>query len=83
MKTPAGSCAIVLAFVGVVARISDLPVGALVIDVADAAGRELVWRGICVNAIDIDAKPGKRDGHRQDARDNPDEPPAQSARLMA
>ena len=86
MKTPAGLCAIVLlAFVGVVAvaRISELPVGALVIDVADAARRELVWRGIGVKAIDIDAKPEKRDGHRQNGRDNPDERPTQSARLIA
>jgi hypothetical protein len=86
MKTPAGSCAIVLlAFVGVVAvaRIGERPVGALVIDVADAARRELVWRGIGVNAIDIDAKPEKRGDHRQDGRDNPDELPAQSARLIA
>ena len=48
MKTPAGLRAIVLlAFVGVVAvaRISERPVGALVIDDADAARRELVWRG--------------------------------------
>jgi hypothetical protein len=86
MKTPAGLCAIVLlVFVGVVAvvRISELPVGALVIDLADAATRELVCRGIGLKAIDIDAKPEKRDGHRQDGRDNPDELPARSARLIA
>ena len=43
------------------ARVNELPVGALVIDLADAARRELVWRGIGVKAIDIDAKPEKRD----------------------
>jgi hypothetical protein len=43
------------------ARISELPVGALVIDLADAARRELVWRGIGVKEINIEAKPEKRD----------------------
>jgi hypothetical protein len=60
--TPAGEVfldkRIVAAFA---ARISELPVGALVIDLADAARRELVWRGIGVKEINIDAKPEKRD----------------------
>jgi hypothetical protein len=43
------------------ARLNELPVGALVIDLADAAKRELVWRGIGVKEIDVDAKPEKRD----------------------
>ncbi len=43
------------------ARINELPVGALVIDLADAARLELVWRGMGVKEIDIDAKPEKRD----------------------
>ena len=43
------------------ARLNELPIGALVIDLADAARRELVWRGIGVKAIDIEAKPEKRD----------------------
>jgi hypothetical protein len=42
-------------------RITDLPVGALVIDLSDAARQELVWRGIGMKAIDINAKPEKRD----------------------
>jgi hypothetical protein len=43
------------------ARLNDIPVGALVIDLADAAKRELVWRGVGMNEIDITAKPEKRD----------------------
>jgi hypothetical protein len=43
------------------ARVNELPVGALVIDLADAAKRELVWRGVGVKEIDIDANPDKRD----------------------
>jgi hypothetical protein len=43
------------------ARRNDIPVGALVIDLADAAKRELVWRGVGMNEIDVNAKPEKRD----------------------
>jgi uncharacterized protein DUF4136 len=43
------------------ARLNDIPVGALVIDLADAAKRELVWRGVGMNEIDVNAKPEKRD----------------------
>jgi hypothetical protein len=43
------------------ARRNDIPVGALVIDVADAAKRELVWRGVGTDDIDVNAKPEKRD----------------------
>ena len=43
------------------ARLHDIPVGALVIDVADAATRELVWRGVGIDDIDVYAKPEKRD----------------------
>ena len=38
----------------------DIPVRALVIDVADAAKRELVWRGVGIDEIDVYAKPEKR-----------------------
>jgi Domain of unknown function (DUF4136) len=43
------------------ARVNDIPVGALIIDVTDAAKRELVWRGASVNEIDVHAKPEQRD----------------------
>jgi Domain of unknown function (DUF4136) len=43
------------------ARLNDIPVGALVIDLANAATRELVWRGVGTSEIDLDAKPEKRD----------------------
>ena len=38
----------------------DIPVRALVIDVADAAKRERVWRGVGIDEIDVDANPEKR-----------------------
>jgi hypothetical protein len=43
------------------ARLNDIPVGGLVIDLVDASKRALVWRGVGVNAIDVEAKPEKRD----------------------
>jgi hypothetical protein len=43
------------------ARLNDIPVGALVIDLTNAATRELVWRGVGMNEIDLNAKPDKRD----------------------
>ena len=43
------------------ARLNDVPVGALVIDLANASTRELVWRGVGMSEIDLDAKPDKRD----------------------
>jgi len=43
------------------ARLNDIPVGGLVIDLVDASTRQLVWRGIGVDQIDVEAKPEKRD----------------------
>jgi hypothetical protein len=43
------------------AQRTDIPVGALVIDLADAAKGELVWRGVGTSEIDLNAKPDKRD----------------------
>jgi hypothetical protein len=43
------------------ARLQDIPVDAIVIDVADAATREHVWRGVGIDDIDVNAKPKKRD----------------------
>jgi hypothetical protein len=43
------------------ALLKDIPVGGLVIDLVDASRRELVWRGVAVDEIDVEAKPEKRD----------------------
>jgi hypothetical protein len=42
-------------------RESAVLVGMLVIDMADAAKREIVWRGLAAGDVDIHAKPEKRD----------------------
>jgi len=42
-------------------NLNEIPVGTLVIDVADAARDHLVWRGMGVKDIDFHAKPEKRD----------------------
>ena len=42
-------------------RVSEILVGTLVIDMADAKKSELVWRGIGVKEVDTQAKPEKRD----------------------
>ena len=43
------------------ARMYEIPVGGLVIDVVNASKRELVWRGVGIDEIDVNAKPEKRD----------------------
>jgi hypothetical protein len=43
------------------ARLNEIPVGGLVVDLVDGSRRELVWRGVGVDEIDIEAKPDKRD----------------------
>jgi hypothetical protein len=43
------------------ARLNEIPVGGLVIDLIDASKRTLVLRGVGVNEIDLEAKPEKRD----------------------
>jgi hypothetical protein len=42
-------------------NLNEVPVGTLVIDLADAATRHLMWRGMGVQDIDVHAKPEKRD----------------------
>ena len=42
-------------------RVNEILVGTLVIDVADANKSELVWRGIGVKEVDVQAKAEKRD----------------------
>jgi len=43
------------------ARLDEIPVGGLVIDLVDASKRELVWRSVGVDELDPHAKPEKRD----------------------
>jgi hypothetical protein len=42
-------------------QVRDILIGTLVIDMADAAKNQLVWRGMGVKEIDTQAKPEKRD----------------------
>jgi len=42
-------------------RVNEILVGTLVIDVADASKNEIVWRGIGVKEVDVQAKADKRD----------------------
>ena len=42
-------------------RVYEILVGTLVIDMADAKGNRMVWRGVGVKEVDTDAKPEKRD----------------------
>ena len=42
-------------------QVRDILVGTLVIDVADAKGGRMVWRGMGVKEVDTTAKPDKRD----------------------
>ena len=42
-------------------QVRDILVGTLVIDIADAGHKQVVWRGMGVKEIDTQAKPDKRD----------------------
>ncbi len=42
-------------------RVNEILMGTMVIDVADAAKGEVVWRGIGVKEVDVQAKADKRD----------------------
>jgi hypothetical protein len=42
-------------------QVRDILIGTLVIDMADAAKNQLVWRGMGVKEVDTQAKPEKRD----------------------
>ena len=42
-------------------RVNEILVGTLVIDVADATKKEMVWRGMGVREVDVQAKADKRD----------------------
>jgi len=42
-------------------RVNEITVGTLVIDVADAKKKEMVWRGMGVKEVDVQAKAEKRE----------------------
>ena len=42
-------------------RVNEIPVGTLVIDVAEASKKAIVWRGMGVKEVDVQAKAEKRD----------------------
>jgi hypothetical protein len=42
-------------------QVRDILVGTMVIDMADAKSKQLVWRGMGVKEVDTQAKPEKRD----------------------
>src|SRR5262245_12496721 len=42
-------------------RVNEILVGTMVIDIADTAKNEMVWRGMGVKEVDTQAKPEKRD----------------------
>jgi hypothetical protein len=43
------------------ARVEEITVGTLAIDVVDAANRTIVWRGLASHDLDLKASPAKRD----------------------
>jgi hypothetical protein len=43
------------------ARIEQIVVGSLIVDIVDAKSSTIVWRGMASKDIDVHAKPGKRD----------------------
>jgi hypothetical protein len=43
------------------ARVEEILVGTIVVDLVDAATTDLVWRGMATGDVDVDAKPEKRD----------------------
>ena len=42
-------------------RVNEILVGTLVVDIADAKKNELIWRGMGVREVDVQAKADKRD----------------------
>jgi hypothetical protein len=48
-------------------QVREILIGTLVIDMADAAKKEVVWRGVGTKEIDTTAKPEKRDKNIQKA----------------
>jgi hypothetical protein len=48
-------------------QVREILIGTLVVDMADAARKEVVWRGVGVKEIDTQAKPEKRDKNIKEA----------------
>ncbi len=60
-------------------RVNEILVGTLVIDVADATKKAVVWRGMGVKEVDVQAKAEKRDkniscGGEEDSQGLPTQP---------
>jgi hypothetical protein len=51
------------------ARVDNIPIGTLVVDLVDTSRKELVWRGSASRAIDRDETPQERSGKVQEAVD--------------
>jgi hypothetical protein len=43
------------------ARVEQVPVGALLVEMVDAKTKEVVWRGMATKDLDVDASPEKRE----------------------
>lgn len=51
------------------ARVDNIPVGTLVVDLVDTDRKELVWRGTASRVVDRDETPQERAGYVQEAVD--------------
>jgi hypothetical protein len=51
------------------ARVENIPVGTLVVDLVDTHAKELVWRGSASRVVDRDETPQERAGYVQEAID--------------
>jgi hypothetical protein len=51
------------------ARVENIPVGTLVVDLVDTGRKELVWRGTASRVVDRDETPQERTGYVQEAVD--------------
>jgi hypothetical protein len=51
------------------ARVENIPVGTLVVDLVDTGRKELVWRGTASRVVDRDESPQERAGYVQEAVD--------------
>jgi len=43
------------------ARVEQVPVGALLVEMLNAKTKEVVWRGVATKDLDVDASPEKRE----------------------
>lgn len=51
------------------ARVDNIPIGTLVVDLVDTKAKELVWRGSATRVVDRDETPQERSGYVQEAVD--------------